>query len=611
VSGSYDRTARIWNLGAGGATTVLAGHSGDVNGVAFAPDGRRVASAGSDTVVRVWDIAGHALATLSGHNAGVTTVAFSPNGRELASGSEDRTIRLWDAANFTSLGILNGHTDAITSLAFSADSRRIVSGSADQTLRFWEPPAGLSERVAKTGGNVWQMVISRDSSLLAVAQGDGIVRILNLSATSPPLTCTGPESRIDSVAFNPTGSRLVSVSSDSIRVLDSSNCTVLTALKNEDRTQDMAMNPDGTRFATGNLSGVLDVWDLNEGRRIWHTDQAGYVRDLVYSPDGTRIVATAGRDIRVWDVDRPAVILTMTGHEDDVNSVAVSRDGRWIASGSDDRTVRLWSASTGEPVATLAGHDASVLAVAFSPDNTRLVSGGSDRSGRLWDVATHEPILVLQGQSTVRFIAFTHDGSRIVSGAADGTVRVWESKLAHDADAALLEGTSRSTLRFSTDVTDRLRTDSSLDPKIRTAALAVAEARGDDPAALNRESWKVVKAAASTPGAYDIALRRAVLANEAAPWNVEFIHTLGAAQYRVKQYAESLSTMTRAAGLRPEPVADDLVFTAMAHHQLGHRDEAKAALDQVRKMLAPDPQKRPPEADLQALLDEAIALIGR
>jgi dipeptidyl aminopeptidase/acylaminoacyl peptidase len=459
---------------------------------------------------------------------------------------------------------------------------------------------------------VWQVATSRDSSHLAVAQEDGIVRILSLSATSPPLTCTGPESRVDSVAFNPAGSRLVSVSSDSIRVLDASNCNILAVLKNEDRTQAMTISPDGSRFASGNLSGVLDVWDLNEGRRIWHTDQAGYVTHLAYSPDGARIIATAGREIRVWEGDRPTVVLTMTGHEANVKAVTVSSDGRWIASGSEDRTVRLWSATTGQPVATLTGHDASVWAVAFSPDTTRLVSGGEDRALRLWDVATHEPILVLQGhQREVTSVAFTPDGSRIVSGAGDRTVRVWESRLTRDADVVSLAGRLRSALRFSTDVMDRLRADSSLDPKVRTAALAVAETRGDDPSALARESWKVVNAAGSTPGAYDIALRRAVLANEAAPWNVEFIHTLGAAQYRVKQYAESLSTMARAAGLRTEPVAGDLAFMAMAHHQLGHRDEARAALDQVRKMLAPGPRKRPPEADLQALHEEATALIGR
>jgi tetratricopeptide (TPR) repeat protein len=265
-------------------------------------------------------------------------------------------------------------------------------------------------------------------------------------------------------------------------------------------------------------------------------------------------------------------------------------------------------------VATLRGHDAAVFAVAFSPDSSRLISGGGDGALRLWDVSTHESILALQGhQGRVTSVAFTPDGSRIVSGSADGTVRVWESRLVHDADAALLVGRLRATLRFSSDVMARVRTDSTLDPDVRTAALAIAEARGDDPSALNDESWRTVKGAGLAPGAYEVALRLALLANEAAPWNLEFIRTLGAAYYRVQRYDEGLSTMTRAAGLRSEPNVDDVVFIAMAHHQLRHGPEAREALARVRTMLAAEPGRHrlSAEADLRALYEEATALIGR
>ena len=620
VSGSYDRTVRIWSLRTRETTIALAQHEGDVTAVAFAPDGLRVASAGSDKVVRVWDVTGHSLATLTGHDRSVTTVAFASNGRELASGSEDRTIRLWDAETFSARGILNGHTDTITSLAYRADSRGLVSGSADQTVRFWEPSAVRSEGIlATTGGDVRQVAISGDSSHVAVAQHDGAVRILNLSAMSPPLICNGePSSFLNSIAFNGDGTRLLSTfwaRAGSIRVSDPSTCKTL-ATYSIPAMAVLAMSPEGKRFATGYWNGRLEVWDLTEGRRIWQADLKGWVRALAYSPDGTRIFAAADRDIHVWDADGHARILTVIGHDADIKALAVSRDRRWIASGSDDGTVRMWTASTGQAVAMLRGHDAPVFAVAFSPDSSRLISGGNDGVVRLWDVATHEPVLVLQGhQGTVTSVAFTPDGNRIVSGSADGTVRVWESGGVHDADAALLVGTLRSTLRFSTDVMDRVRTDSTLDPKVKAAALAMAEARGDDPSVLNQESWRVVKAADRPRGAYEVALRRAGLANEAAPWNLSFIQTLGAAYYRLERYDESLLTMTRAAGLRyeagstrwlrSEPGAYEIIFMAMAHHRLGHREEARAALDRVRPMLSSR------DADVQALFEEATALIGR
>jgi hypothetical protein len=295
--------------------------------------------------------------------------------------------------------------------------------------------------------------------------------------------------------------------------------------------------------------------------------------------------------------------------------------------------VRLWDARTGQPVATLKGHDAAVFAVAFSPDSARLISGGRDGALRLWDVVAHEPILVLKGhQGSIASVAFTPDGSRIVSGSGaltpadfsrilsgsgDGTVRVWESTLVHDADATLLVGRLRATQRFASDVMDHVRTDSALDPKVRMAALALAETRGDDPSVLNQESWRTVKTSGLARTAYEVALRRALLASEAAPWHLPFMQTLGAAYYRLARYDDCLRTMARVARLRyaptpgptgslqSEPAPYEAVFTAMAHHRLRHRDEARAALDQVRTVV---PSRN---ADLQALFDQATALIGR
>jgi eukaryotic-like serine/threonine-protein kinase len=576
VSGSYDGTARIWKL-RGGETTVLTGHQGAVNAVAFAPDGLRVASGGSDKVVRVWDVSGRSLGTLTGHDGRITALAFAPTGPELVSGSEDRTIRLWDATTFSAGARLNGHTDTIISIAISADGRQIVSGSTDQTLRFWEPDARRSDGiVASTGGNVWQVAVSRDSSRLAVSQHDGAVRVLSLVTASTPIICTRePFPNFFShknVAFTPDGTRLVSTYSGPdgpIRVWDPSNCKMLAGWPgNRNEAPELAMSPDGRRFAAGQW-GTLQVWDLSTSKSIWQTNQAGKVRAVAYTPDGTRIVATADRDIRVWNADRPAVALTMTGHEDDVTALSVSPDGRWIASGSNDRTVRLWSVATGRLAAVLVGHNASVGAVAFSPDSARLVSGGGDHTLRLWDVATQEPILVLQGhEANVTAVAFTPDGTRIVSGSADGTVRVWDSRLS--------------------------RTPGTESP--------------DTPSELNAKSWRVVKSARRAPDAYQAALRQALLANESAPWHLPFVQTLGAAYYRVRQYDASLSTLARAAQLRPPAAmgvrgveAYDLAFTAMAHHQLGHGGEARAALDQLGATSA--------DADLQALIAEVSALI--
>ncbi len=145
VSGSYDKTLRIWDAQTGAPIgEPLGGHEYSVRSVAYSPDGSRIVSGSEDNTLRIWDAQTGAPIgePLSGHEDSVWSVAYSPNGSRIVSGSSDNTLRIWDAQTGAPIGEpLTGHEDGVWSVAFSPNGSRIVSGSEDNTLRLWN--AGL------------------------------------------------------------------------------------------------------------------------------------------------------------------------------------------------------------------------------------------------------------------------------------------------------------------------------------------------------------------------------------------------------------------------------------------------------------------------------------
>ncbi len=115
----------------------------------------------------------------------------------------------------------------------------------------------------------------------------------------------------------------------------------------------------------------------------------------------------------------------LRGHLDDVNSVAISSDGKYIVSGSDDKTIKLWEISSGREIKTFRGHEA-LWSVAISPDGKYIVSGGKTRTIDLWEISSGREIKTFRGHGFVRSVAISPDGKYIVSGSSDETIKLWE-----------------------------------------------------------------------------------------------------------------------------------------------------------------------------------------
>ena len=167
LSGSLDKTLKLWDVATGRELRTFKGHTDLVHSVAFSPDRKLALSGSRDTTLKLWDVAtGRELRTFSGHTNEVMSVAFSPDGNLALSGSADKTLKLWELATGRELRTLRGHTELVSSVAFSPDGKLALSGSADRTLKLWDVATGRELRIfsGETEG-VLSVAFSPDGNL--------------------------------------------------------------------------------------------------------------------------------------------------------------------------------------------------------------------------------------------------------------------------------------------------------------------------------------------------------------------------------------------------------------------------------------------------------------
>lgn len=248
-----------------------------VTSLAFAPDGRTIASGIDDGRVLLWPLGqpGATPAPLSGHDGSVTALAFGPDSASLTSVGADGTAILWDVGTAQEIGPrLNGHADEVTGVALSPDGTLLASGSRDGRVSVWDLPPPVEPRITVRGGSGMQsLAFGPDGRTLATADDDG-VRLWNLSnrGAGDPLPrghdCAGPTYPASAIAFSPDGRRLAAGCRDGMiwwweRSGPSATWQVRQALAgHEDQVISLAFSRDGTLLASGSEDQTLRLWNL-------------------------------------------------------------------------------------------------------------------------------------------------------------------------------------------------------------------------------------------------------------------------------------------------------------------------------------------------------------
>ncbi|KJE92636.1 NLE1 protein [Capsaspora owczarzaki ATCC 30864] len=373
-------------------TSSMPGHSDSVTTVAFSPDGTRLASGSGDTTVRFWDVRTQTPEhTCTGHKHWVLAIAWSPDGKHVATADKNSQIYVWDAENGKAkCGPMTGHSSWVNWISWepvhlNPECRRFATASKDGTVKIWDilqkrclmtfAQHTNSVTCVKWGGEGLIYTASQDRTIKVWRVADGVMcRSLTGHAHWVNVMALSTDYVLRTGAFDHTGRAPATPEEAKTRALERYNA---------------ALAGGRERLVSGSDDFTMFLWDPSESKQP---------------------------------------ITRMTGHQQVVNHLSFSPDGRYITSASFDKSVKLWDGRTGKFICTFRGHVGPVYQVAWSADSRLCVSASKDSTMKVWDMASKHLKFDLPGHADEVFaVDWSPDGESVASGSRDTMVKIWRS----------------------------------------------------------------------------------------------------------------------------------------------------------------------------------------
>jgi WD40 repeat protein/Flp pilus assembly protein TadD len=459
-----DGKARLYDATTGKAIGEALAAGGEITSAHFSRDGKRILTAAADTTARIWDATtAKPITPPLEHTGPILALALSPDGKQLHAVARDTTtvgtaFYAWDAASGDSVGEPWEFTHPVQAAAFTPDGRQILTVGLDGRAYLTDLTGKNSSPVFEQGGPLRQVSFSDDGQLAATC-GDKTARVWSIAkreAVSPPLL--HPDA-VSQVSVAPDGRRAVTACADRmVRVWDVATGQRLLTLRQATLPSTTLFSPDGRHLLTAGQDGIAHVWDVESGDEavptLWHGGPI--VAGATFSPDGSRVLAASGKEVRVWDLTAGEPLATASDKSSD--RVVHSPDGKYFVRVMGD-SARIFSVESGKPIGDALKHRNDISLTTFSADGRRLLTvaqkpgqDSADVEVRVWDTATAKAVgPAIELLSLVQQAALSPDGARAATATAAQKVHLWDCATGKEIGVPLDPRQSITHLVFSPD----------------------------------------------------------------------------------------------------------------------------------------------------------------
>ncbi len=435
AAGPGDGEVKVWEAATGREVRTLRHPDTAIRALTLAADGRQLAVACSDGTVTLWDATdGRKVRTLLGHAHWVDSLAFSPDGRRLATsaenpretGPERNEVKFWDTASGQEVLSLRDVPGRALTVAFSPDGRLLATASSE-SIQVWDSQTGQKVRELGTGRHA--AVFSPDGRRLAGLSHQGAT-VWDLASGKEMFHLTHPSLHwlmgfVHTLAYSPDGEWLATTDSGgTVWIWDASGGGELLRLRggSQDITG-LAFRPDGRQLAAAGRN--LKVWDLTSPPQC-RILPGGY-GSVSFSRDGTLLATLSqswDRKVQVWTTTTGQLLRTFTGHTANVHTVALLPAGQRLVSGGEDG-VRVWDVASGRQLHFLHKQ----LLLALSPDGRWLATTEQPGTVKIWDAESWRQTWAFTGDERPGepVLAFSPDGRWLADGSREGGVILREA----------------------------------------------------------------------------------------------------------------------------------------------------------------------------------------